>query len=57
MSTTDNDGETPGQRIDEAVEHLSDATVACPEILARLADDFIAPVQGIGCADAPTVAA
>jgi hypothetical protein len=39
------------------VEHLSDATVACPEILARLADDFIAPEQGVGCADAPTTTA
>lgn len=26
---------------DEAVTHLSDATVACPELLARLADDHI----------------
>jgi len=47
----------PGELIDEAVEHLSNATVACPEILARLADDLIAPVQGVGCADAPTTAA
>lgn len=47
----------PGELVDEAVEHLSDATVACPEILARLADDLIAPVQGVGCADAPTTAA
>jgi hypothetical protein len=27
--------------IDEAVTHLSDATVACPEILARLVDDLL----------------
>jgi plasmid stabilization system protein ParE len=27
--------------IDEAISHLSDATVACPEILARLADDLM----------------
>jgi hypothetical protein len=47
----------PGELIDEAVEHLSNTTVACPEILARLADDLIAPVQGVGCADAPTTAA
>jgi hypothetical protein len=47
----------PGELVDEAVEHLSDATVACPGILARLADDLIAPVQGVGCADAPTTAA
>lgn len=43
--------------VDEAVQHLSDATVARPEILARLADDFIAPEQGVGCADAPTAVA
>lgn len=42
----------PDGLVDEAVAHLSDATVACPEILARLADDFIAPVQGVGYADA-----
>jgi hypothetical protein len=47
----------PGELVDEAVEHLSDATVACPEILSRLADDLIAPVQGVGCADAPTATA
>jgi hypothetical protein len=28
--------------IDEAITHLSNATVACPELLARLADDYIA---------------
>jgi hypothetical protein len=44
----------PDELVDEAVAHLSDATVVCPEILARLADDFIAPVQGSGCADAQT---
>ncbi len=47
----------PDELVDEAVAHLSDATVACPEILARLADDLIAPVQGVGCADAPTATA
>lgn len=47
----------PDELVDEAVEHLSNATVACPEILARLADDFIAPVQGVGCADAQTASA
>ncbi len=44
----------PGELVDEAVEHLSDATVACPEILARLADDFIASVQCVGRPDAQT---
>jgi hypothetical protein len=47
----------PDELVDEAVAHLSDATVACPEILARLADDLITPVQGVGCADAPTATA
>lgn len=43
--------------VDDAIAHLSDATVACREILARLADDFIAPERGVGCANAPTTAA
>jgi hypothetical protein len=34
--------------IDEAVTHLSDATVACPELLARLADDYIARETPVG---------
>jgi hypothetical protein len=37
--------------VDEAVTHLSDATVACPELLARLADEFIAPARDAGCAE------
>lgn len=46
-----------GGLVDEVVEHLSDATVACPEILAGLADHFIGPEQGVDCADAPTAVA
>ncbi|HSZ04753.1 MAG TPA: hypothetical protein VK778_06070 [Solirubrobacteraceae bacterium] len=38
--------------VDEAVTHLSDATVACPELLARLADEAIAPVPDVCCAEA-----
>jgi hypothetical protein len=38
--------------IDEAITHLSDATVACPELLARLADEAITPVQDVCCAEA-----
>jgi hypothetical protein len=34
--------------VDEAVTHLSDATVVCPEVLARLMDEF---VGGESCAD------
>jgi hypothetical protein len=37
--------------VDEAVTHLSDATVACPELLATLADDAIAPVPDVCCAE------
>jgi hypothetical protein len=33
----------PDELVDEALTHLSDATVACPELLARLADDLIYP--------------
>jgi hypothetical protein len=38
--------------IDEAITHLSDATVACPELLARLADEAIAPMHSVDDADA-----
>lgn len=44
----------PDELVDEAVTHLSNATVACPELLARLADDLIAPAQGVGCTETPT---
>jgi hypothetical protein len=33
----------PDELADETVTQLSDATVACPELLARLTDDLIAP--------------
>jgi len=38
--------------IDEAITHLSDATVACPELLARLADEAIATTPGACCTEA-----
>ncbi|HEY4812483.1 MAG TPA: hypothetical protein VIH71_15640 [Solirubrobacteraceae bacterium] len=38
--------------IDEAITHLSDATVACPELLARLADEAIATAPGACCTEA-----
>ncbi len=31
----------PDQLVDEAVANLTEATVACPEMLARLADEFM----------------
>jgi hypothetical protein len=31
----------PDELVDEAVANRTEATVACPEILARLADDFM----------------
>jgi hypothetical protein len=34
--------------VDEAVAHLTEATVACPEMLARLADDFMDAGQEAG---------
>jgi hypothetical protein len=37
--------------VDETGTHLSDATVACPELLARLADEAIAPVPDVCCAE------
>ncbi len=40
--------------VDEAVTHPSDATVACPELPARLADEFIASPRGVGCAETLT---
>jgi|HubBroStandDraft_3_1064219.scaffolds.fasta_scaffold123270_1 hypothetical protein len=44
---------------DAALEAAHDLALGLwfPEILARLADDLIAPVQGVGCADAPTATA
>jgi hypothetical protein len=46
----------PDELVDEAVTHLSDATVACPELLARIADDFVAPMQKCST-DAPAASA
>lgn len=31
----------PHELVEEAVEHLSNTTVVCPELLARLADDLL----------------
>jgi hypothetical protein len=31
----------PDQLVDEAVANLTEATVACPEMLARLADELM----------------
>jgi hypothetical protein len=42
----------PDELVDEAITHLSDATVACPELLARLADESIAPAPDVCCAEA-----
>jgi hypothetical protein len=38
----------PHQLIDEAVANLTEATVACPEMLARLADEFMDGQEGAG---------
>ncbi len=38
----------PEQLIEEALAHLSEAVVACPEMLARLADEFMDGQQGTG---------
>jgi hypothetical protein len=42
----------PDELVDEAVAHLAEATVACPEMLARLADDFMDGQQGAGSEEA-----
>ena len=38
----------PDQLVDEALAHLNEAVVACPEMLARLADEFMDGQQGAG---------
>lgn len=38
----------PEQLIEEALAHLNEAVVACPEMLARLADEFMDGQQGTG---------
>ncbi len=40
VSSLNND---PHELVNEAVEHLSNATVVCPELLARLADNLLDP--------------
>jgi hypothetical protein len=38
----------PDQLVDEALANLNEAVVACPEMLARLADEFMDGQQGTG---------
>ena len=38
----------PDQLVDEALANLNEAVVACPEMLARLADEFMDGQQGAG---------
>ena len=38
----------PDQLVDEALANLNEATVACPEMLARLADEFMDTGQDAG---------
>jgi hypothetical protein len=45
----------PDQLVDEALANLNEAVVACPEMLARLADEFMDGQQGTGSEE--TVAA
>jgi len=42
----------PDELVDEAVANLTEATVACPEMLARLADEFMDGQQGAGSEEA-----
>jgi hypothetical protein len=42
----------PDGLVDEAVANLTEATVACPEMLARLADDFMGTGQEPGSTEA-----
>jgi hypothetical protein len=42
----------PDQLVDEALANLNEAVVACPEMLARLADEFMDGQQGAGSAEA-----
>lgn len=41
----------PDQLVDEAVATLTEATVACPEMLARLADEFMDTDEEPGSAE------
>ena len=42
----------PDQLVDEAVANLNEAVVACPEMLARLADEFMDGQAGPGSEEA-----
>ena len=42
----------PDQLVDEAFANLNEAVVACPEMLARLADEFMDGQQGTGLEEA-----
>jgi hypothetical protein len=42
----------PDQLVEEALVHLNEAVVACPEMLARLADEFMDGQQGTGSVEA-----
>lgn len=42
----------PDQLVDEALANLNEAVVACPEMLARLADEFMDGQQGAGSEEA-----
>jgi hypothetical protein len=42
----------PGQLVEEALANLNEAVVACPEMLARLADEFMDGQQDAGSEEA-----
>lgn len=42
----------PHQLVEEALANLNEAVVACPEMLARLADEFMDGQQGAGSEEA-----
>jgi hypothetical protein len=42
----------PDQLVEEALANLNEAVVACPEMLARLADEFMDGQQGAGSEEA-----
>jgi hypothetical protein len=42
----------PDQLVEEALTNLNEAVVACPEMLARLADEFMDGQQGAGSEEA-----
>jgi hypothetical protein len=44
----------PDQLVEEALANLNEAVVACPEMLARLADEFMDGQQGAGVEEAAT---